>query len=321
MKKFISYMLLMMIVVSSCSFASDVTDLPFELKQEGDYFTIILDENLSTGYEWHYDINKPDHVKFIESDHEAAKTDMVGASGKRLFEFQVLNNGVSNIMLSYQRSWEEVAAESIDVLVYKNGDKVYIEENQEVSICEVKPQERSVTMIEGKAMLPLRAVLEELEYELIWNGETQSIDIQKGPQWTSLKIDKNAYFKNKMAAVELSAAPTLHKGQTFVPVEFFAETMGLSVTVQDGKVMVKEGMVAIASGSIKELAMTDGKITSMTLTRDTDSDDMADLTIIHLSDVDTFMNTSLKVGKEVRVITSPIMTMSLPAQTMGYVIY
>lgn len=314
-------MLWMIILLSSCSFASDVEDLDFEIKQEGDYFTIILDENLSTGYEWHYDINKPDHVKFIESDHEAAKTDMVGAAGKRLFEFQVLNNGVSNIMLSYQRSWEEVAAESIDVLVYKNGDKVYIEENQEASICEVQPQERSVTMIDGKAMLPLRAVLEALEYELIWNGDTQSIEIKKGRQWTSLKIDKNAYFKNKMAAVELSAAPTLHNGQTFVPVEFFSETLGLSLKVQDGKMMVKEDMVAIISGSIKEFAMTDGKITSMTLIRGGNSADSEDLMIIHLSDTDTFVNTSLEVNKEVRVITPPIMTMSLPAQTMGYVIY
>jgi hypothetical protein len=202
-------------------------------------------------------------------------------------------------------------------VAYEGG----IEENQEVAICTTPPYEKDVTLMEDKAMLPLRETLEYFGYDVIWNGQSQSVEIKKGAQWTAIQINKNAYFKNKMASHKLSSAPKIFEDKAYVPVEFFTDVLGLSLSLDQGRVKVEEGMVATVSGSIKELGMTDGKIDSITLTSDMDTEDIGNLTVVHISSVNTIINTSLEVGKKVEVITAPIMTMSLPPQRLGYVIY
>ncbi len=324
-------------------------DLPFKVDIDGDVFKLSIEENASTGYAWVHKINKEDHVSFINTDYKAADTTVVGASGQRFFEFEVKGDGVSTITLTLERSWEKGAAETIEVLVYKNGDKVFIEEDQIITIddgehlnppvIEVNTKKETeansdvqqdiekavftskATKIEDKWMLPLRESLESLGYTITWNGGIQSIDIQKGAQWTSIKIGDNKYFKNRMAPRPLSAAPAIVEGKTFVPVEFFAEILNLTVQIEEGEITLQEGMATIHRGFVKEVQTDETGTTTITLTKDMESTDIGDLLVIHTSLAYTYINTSLEIGNAISIVSPMMMTMSLPGQTSGYIVY
>lgn len=180
---------------------------------------------------------------------------------------------------------------------------------------------KNSTVVNGHLMIPLRETLETLGYEIKWNNDTRSVDIKKSNQWTSIKINDNSYFKNKMASQTLSHAPVIIDGSTFIPVEFLNVILDLGLSVNEGNLTVSENDMAIHSGHIQKIKYkADGKI-SITISSKEMPDTLSDLTIIHASTDTTYFNTSLEQGKLIHVISPPVMTMSLPGQTSGLVIY
>jgi len=322
MKKIISCILVGVMMLSSVIvFANEEGDLPFEVEVKENQFQLSLDENATTGYSWTYKINKEDHVSFIESRYEEVRSELVGAGGTRVLVFEVEQDGVSTITLEYKRSWESEAVETIELLVYKNADKIIVEEDQPVATYQSGTYTGSAIQEGGYWMLPLRTSLESLGYTIKWNNESQSITINKGAQWTSIKIGENNYFKNKMSPAPLTIAPLLIEGQTFVPVEFFTEILDLGIRSEDGILTLQEGMTNILEGFINEIEFDDEGIMTLTISRQEGSDAPGDLTIVRFSEKDTYENKVVEKGCRVRIVTSPMMTMSLPAQTIGYIVY
>jgi len=177
--------------------------------------------------------------------------------------------------------------------------------------------------IDHKLLIPLSEILRELDYQVTWHPETQTIDISKGVHFTQVTIGKNSYYKHKMAPKPLSAAPTIINNSTYVPVEFFTDILDLGIHSKDNEITISESMMAIYSGLIKEIEYNDEKtdIISITLSDDIESEDINQLTLVHLSPSTTSLQTNLVVGKRITVISPPIMTLSIPAQVSAYVIY
>jgi hypothetical protein len=124
-----------------------------------------------------------------------------------------------------------------------------------------------------------------------------------------------------MAHQPLSHAPIIIEGSTYIPVEFLNVILDLGLSVESGNLTVTENQMAIHSGYIQKIDYNaDGKI-SITLSSKEMPDTLSDLTIIHASTNTTYFNNTLKEGKLIHVISPPIMTMSLPGQTAGIVIY
>lgn len=175
--------------------------------------------------------------------------------------------------------------------------------------------------IDGITMIPLRASLEKMGYSVTWKQETSSVEISKGAQWTSIKIGYNSYFKNKMAPISLSAAPTIMDGRTLVPAEFFTAILDKGVEVENGNLKLSDKEITIHSGYVKEIVFVgDGKI-DITITSDLESEEIYKSTIIHASSNNTLFNSEVYKGKLINVITPPVMTMSIPGQTSGIIIY
>ena len=312
------------------------SELPFELTQEGDIFTIILDENGSTGYTWSYVVNKEEHVKFI-SDEYITGSNIPGAPGKHYYTFEVLADGVSTIDFTLSRSFEENSTiDSIDVLVYKSGEKVFVEENAIVTIDEpvlisepiqsgvvvsneMLEMDTTIQTIDGVTMVPVAETLKALGYDVKWVSETQSIEISKGAQWTSITLGKNAYFKNKMAARPLSAAPVIYNNRAMVPVEFFNVILDLGIQVKEGQIEFNDYDMGVYSGYIKEIKINDKGTVSLFLTYE-EGAEMVDV-VIHTSNETTFVQGSIKVGDQINALTSMATTRSIPPQTAGYIIY
>lgn len=312
--------------------------VPFEVKQDGDDFTIILEANPSTGFSWSYEISKPDHVQFEGESFIQQNTDLVGAPGEAAFSFKVLGEGVSTIVFSYEQPWVGEAEKTLRVLVYKNGDKVYVEEDQKVSIMDgatdmsnetiemyyndqLIDTELKVVKINGIAMLPLSPVLKAMDYDVKWNGETQSVEILKGAQWTSIKIGENAYFRNRMAPWELSSAPIIQDSRTFVPVEFMVDILGKGLMVEMGDLKFNDFEPAIHSGYVHSIAYDETGTMSITISSVEGSDDVMNHTVIHTSKAYTYYQKEVVEGALIRVVSPLVMTLSIPGQTSGYIIY
>ncbi len=85
-------------------------------------------------------------------------------------------------------------------------------------------------------MVPLRAVSEALRYEVKWDGETQSVELSAGNQWTKIYIGKNEYFFGRVAPFPLGQAPKVINCRTFVPIEFFKEVLKAQISVENNTI-------------------------------------------------------------------------------------
>jgi inhibitor of cysteine peptidase len=81
----------------------------------GERFTIALDANRSTGFQW--ELGRPldeEVVRFVDSTYEQT-TPGVGAGGKEIWTFDAVAPGWAKIELVYRRPWEEMAPSRIAV--------------------------------------------------------------------------------------------------------------------------------------------------------------------------------------------------------------
>ncbi len=310
----------------------------FEVTYEEDKATISFDSNASTGYQWVYEIEDEKIVEFINAEYINSDDNLVGAPGKETFTFEMKEDGVTVITFSYKRAWEENAINEVRILAYKSGKTVIFEEDQVVTIAEeVKMNDLTgakvlvndveveldvdINVIDGVNMIPLSGVLRELGYEVKWNADTSSVDILKGPKWTTIKIGENAYFKNRMAASPLSAAPIIIKGRTLVPAEFFTVVLDLGLAINANEFNINENEMVINSGIIQEIYEDENGVRQITIAQEANSSDVNSMLVINISNESTIFNTEFKVGDHINVICSMMTTMSIPPQTPGYIIY
>lgn len=72
----------------------------------------------------------------------------------------------------------------------------------------------------GYVMVPLRAILEGLDQEFIWENETKTVQIGI---IMSLSVGNDYYTYARTAPIQLGAAPELKDGLTYVPLSFFKD--------------------------------------------------------------------------------------------------
>ncbi|MCM3630245.1 DUF4163 domain-containing protein [Paenibacillus glycanilyticus] len=93
----------------------------------------------------------------------------------------------------------------------------------------------------GAHFVPLRKAAEALGYKVKWSNKTQSAEISRDAQWTSVAVGKNSYTINKMAPLQLFAAPKFIEGSLYVPDEFFSKILHLEMknNTADNSVTIK----------------------------------------------------------------------------------
>ena len=78
----------------------------------GKTFTIALDANATTGYNWSQTIKDTNVVAYVDNAYVAAATgpQTVGGGGTDTFTFKAVGKGTTTITLTYARPWESVPA-------------------------------------------------------------------------------------------------------------------------------------------------------------------------------------------------------------------
>lgn len=337
MKKWIIITIMALMSMTILSYAEESIK-SFEVLYEDDGFELILSENASTGYQWVYELSDKNNMVLLSDENRALNPGLLGSPTQRVLNFKVLQDGVYTISLKKERSFEDNGPiESLELLIYKNENKLIVEENQILTIMDGKKAEYQLIIrdqvldldVEIKqedqvTMVPVALALRALDYEVLWHGERQTVEIKKGNQWTEIKIGENAYFKNKMAASPLSKAPIIVEGRTLVPLEFFKEILDLSFKVENQQLIFTDQVMGTYAGRILAMDLDeDGKgQIRISLGVDKVSDDfLKDQLVLNVSNDHTFIQGNLKVGDVITAHTSMIQTKSLPPQTPAYLIF
>ena len=85
----------------------------------GKQFIIVLEANPTTGYGWETDFDER-FLKLVESEFKPAKAEkgMVGVGGEQRFTFEGVNEGRTEVTLTYKRPWEQDFADQKTFVVY-----------------------------------------------------------------------------------------------------------------------------------------------------------------------------------------------------------
>jgi len=72
----------------------------------GDIAVVILEENPSTGYSWHYTISNEEIAALESDDVSEQEENVVGAPILHTWKFKCLEKGNTEITFQYYREWE-----------------------------------------------------------------------------------------------------------------------------------------------------------------------------------------------------------------------
>jgi len=97
------------LVLTRASGGNKVTGDTFETTV-GKTFTIALDANATTGYNWTQTTKDTNIVAYVDNAYVAAATgpQTVGGGGTDTFTFKAVGKGTTTISLAYARPWESV---------------------------------------------------------------------------------------------------------------------------------------------------------------------------------------------------------------------
>ena len=85
-------------------------------------------------------------------------------------------------------------------------------------------------------LLPLRIIVENLGYNIVWQAEQKQIELKDGGDNVAVfKIGSNSYQKGQ-EVIGLAGAPELVNGKTLVPVEFFTDVLNMKVSVSNSPI-------------------------------------------------------------------------------------
>ena len=88
---------------------------------------------------------------------------------------------------------------------------------------EVDPMEK-----DGRILVPLRAIFEELGAQIKWDESTSTVTGTKGLTTIVLRVDSADAFVNGQAKI-LDVPATVVENRTLVPVRFISESLGAKV--------------------------------------------------------------------------------------------
>jgi hypothetical protein len=107
--------------------------------------------------------------------------------------------------------------------VYGGEKSISLQINGSEISAEVPP-----TVIDGRTMVPVRAIFEAVGANIDFNAETKTITAKKGDTTVKMTVGANAVTVNNKE-VQLDAPVVIVNGRTLAPARFVAETFGYTV--------------------------------------------------------------------------------------------
>ena len=158
------------------------------------------------------------------------KTNIIDVEGNKMSKADLANR---DLVVFYSIVLESFPGQTSPDKIIVLPIKEELEEETPVEVKEVILNKQLVFINDkGVTMIPLRYVAEELGYEVKWNGETKSVEITKGPQWSLVTIGEDNYNFAKMR-IKMGTAPIIINGSTFVPLNFAEEVLMSTIEIME----------------------------------------------------------------------------------------
>ena len=126
--------------------------------------------------------------------------------------------------------WSIAKANSADIKVHLGAGTIVMDQKELV----LTPDE-AIVVQEDTVYLPLRPLMEKMDYQVFWVAGMQNVSMEKGDQTYFMTIGSNQYGRNGQT-ITLDNAPILVNGKTMVPVTFFTNVMNKTVDVSNSHV-------------------------------------------------------------------------------------
>lgn len=118
------------------------------------------------------------------------------------------------------------ADENADSITLQIGNPIMTADNEETEIDEGR--DTVPVIVEGRTLLPIRAVIETMGGTVDWDNEQQTTVLLYGDNKVELQINSNIAYLNGEEK-ELDAVPVIINGRTMLPIRFIAESFGFNV--------------------------------------------------------------------------------------------
>ena len=109
-------------------------------------------------------------------------------------------------------------------------------------------------LIDGRTMVPIRAIFEAMGAVVEWDNDTQSAICTKGDTVVKMTIDSPTIYINDKAS-QMDTSPVIINGRTLAPARFVAESFGYKIEWDNENAIAK--ITSVVSESEKETEETD----------------------------------------------------------------
>lgn len=139
--------------------------------------------------------------------------------------FTVVNGKTYYIMYMSDNSVKGYSdfIEMVDSMEFDNDYiEIYIDDNQ------VFPDSAPM-IVEGRTLVPIRAIAEEMGYDVKWIGEEQKVVITDSETTLEFVIGGNVAYKNSTEEIILDVPATIYADRTYLPLRAVGEALGAKV--------------------------------------------------------------------------------------------
>ena len=84
-------------------------------------------------------------------------------------------------------------------------------------------------IIDGRTLVPIRAVAEKMGYSVGWDAENQIVSLVNPDNMLHFQIDTNVALRNIETEIPLDVAPMIINNRTYLPLRAVTEAMDASV--------------------------------------------------------------------------------------------
>ena len=121
---------------------------------------------------------------------------------------------------------------NLEVYRKDDGNKIALLCDNTLLMSDVSPY-----IANGRTMVPVRIISENLDAKVDWDGENQIVKIERYGDLLELKIgSETAIFNGK--ELTLDSPAQIQNGRTMVPLRFIAEALGAEISWDDARRMV-----------------------------------------------------------------------------------
>ncbi|MBQ7040431.1 MAG: copper amine oxidase N-terminal domain-containing protein, partial [Clostridia bacterium] len=203
-----------------------------DVSVDGTTFETLLGTHKQEGYCWQLlgsvELNQGDHEISVHTSGNYARFDMLSVTDDKAFEpvnaigtlAEIYNNNTYNAskVVPSAKPEKEIIADA-----NRPNTEIAVKLNDTWMNFDVPP-----VIINGRTMVPMRAIFEALGCSVSWHGEEQTAVGNRNGKTVMVTIGSNdAFIAGESATVD--QPPVLIDGRTLVPLRFISEAFGCNV--------------------------------------------------------------------------------------------